>query len=230
MKYIFLLLCIPFISCTQQIKDSSQKAPVVREKIRGYMDKNTNTWICEDSLYITESFGDSITQHCPIMKLDSEGNPISMGLINRQGEVVVPIIYDGLRAGFTDSVCQVNKDNKLGLVNFEGKEIVAPTYKYLAEKAEDGLLRVGKDDLYGMINLKGEIVIPVMYKEADVANEGLVAVMIEPQRWGYVNHKNEMIVKPEFTFVGKFENGKVVLQKADGDDYTVYKDGKVVKN
>jgi hypothetical protein len=89
---------------------------------------------------------------------------------------------------------------------------------------------VRKNDLYGMINLKGEIVIPIVYKGLEAANEGLVAVMIEPQKWGYINHKNEMIIKPEFTYVGTFENGKVILQKADGEDYTVYKDGKVEKN
>ncbi|MNF09413.1 hypothetical protein D3C80_2100720 [compost metagenome] len=57
----------------------------------------------------------------------------------------------------------------------------------------------------------------------------MVAVMIEKQQWGYVNHKNEMIIKPEFTYVDKFENGKVILQKADGENYIVYKDGRVEK-
>ncbi|SEW24816.1 WG containing repeat-containing protein [Chitinophaga sp. YR573] len=230
MKYIFLLLCISAISCAQEIKDSSQKTPIVREKIKGYMDKNSNSWICEDSLYITVSAGDSLTQYFTVLKLDTGGKPISMGLINRQGEIIVPFIYDGVYPVFTDSVCQVNKADKLGLVNFEGKEIVAPTYEYIADKAEDGLLRVGMYNLYGMINLKGEIVIPIVYRDAGVANEGMVAVMIEPQRWGYVNHKNEMVVKPEFTYADKFENGKVTLQKADGEEYSVYKDGKVEKN
>ncbi|WP_177230451.1 WG repeat-containing protein [Chitinophaga sp. CF118] len=230
MKYIFLLLCISVISCTQKIKDSSQKAPVVREKLKGYMDKNSNTWICEDSTYTAESFGDSLTEYASAMKLDAEGNPLGMGLIDRQGTIIVPIIYDGLTVGFTDSVCQVYKGDKKGLVNLEGKEIVAPTYKYINEGAEDGLFRVGKNDLYGMINAKGEIVIPIVYKGLEAANEGLVAVMIEPHRWGYINHKNEMVIKPEFTHHRKFENGKVVLQKADGEEYTVYKDGKVEKN
>lgn len=230
MKYIFLLLCSSVISCAQEIKDSSQKAPIVHEKLKGYMDKNSNTWICEDSMYTAGSFGDSLTEYASAMKLDADGSPLSVGLIDRQGTIIVPIIYDGLRVGFTDSVCQVTKASKLGLVNLEGKEIVAPTYEYIDEKAEDGLFRVSKNDLYGMINLKGEIVIPIVYKDLEPANEGLVAVMIEPQRWGYINHKNEMVVKPEFTYVGTFENGKVILQKADGEEYTVYKDGKVEKN
>lgn len=229
MKYLFLLLCISVISCAQEIKDSSQKAPIVREKLKGYMDKDNDTWICEDSTYATESFSDSLSEYTAAMKLDAEGNTLATGLIDRQGTIIVPIIYDGLTEGFIDSVCQVYKGHKFGLVNLEGKEIVAPIYDDIDQKAHDGLFRVGKDDLYGMINRKGEIVIPIVYKGLEAANEGLVTVMIEPQRWGYINHKNEMVIKPEFTYTGLFENGKVILQKADGEDYIVYKDGKVEK-
>ncbi|UKJ08598.1 WG repeat-containing protein [Solitalea lacus] len=226
-KYLFLLLSIAAISCTQKNK-SVQTKPFEREKLKGYLNKAEDRWICEDSTYEADSFSDSLSQYASVMKMDSDRNPLGMGLINRQGEIMVPIIYDGLGVGFVDSLCQVNKADKLGLVNFEGKEIVAPTYEYISY-AEDGLMRVGKNDLYGMINLKGEIVIPLMYKDARIANEGMIAVMIDPQKWGYINHKNEMIVKPEFTFIDKFENGKVILQKADGEDYIVYKDGRVEK-
>ncbi|WP_291287109.1 hypothetical protein [Flavobacterium sp.] len=38
-----------------------------------------------------------------------------------------------------------------------------------------------------------------------------------------------MIVKPEFTHTAKIENGKVILQKADAQDYIVYKNGKIEK-
>jgi hypothetical protein len=49
------------------------------------------------------------------------------------------------------------------------------------------------------------------------------------QEIGYLNLKNEIVIKPEFTFSGTFENGKVILQKPDGEDYIVYKDGRVEK-
>lgn len=39
-----------------------------------------------------------------------------------------------------------------------------------------------------------------------------------------------MIVKPGFTHTGKFENGKVILKKADAQDYIVYKNGNIEKN
>ena len=45
----------------------------------------------------------------------------------------------------------------------------------------------------------------------------------------YLNLKNEIVIKPEFTFSATFEDGKVILQKPDGEDYIVYKDGRVEK-
>ena len=162
------------------------------------------------------------------MKMDADRNPLGMGLINRKGEIVVPIIYDGLEVGLEGGYCVVTRNNKLGMVNAEGKEIVTPQYEYLDAPVE-GLFRVGKDEKYGIINIKGEIVIPVMYAEVTPAKEGMVAFMREPQRWGYLNLKNEIVIQPEFTFSAAFENGKVILQKADGEDYIVYKDGRIEK-
>jgi hypothetical protein len=114
------------------------------------------------------------------------------------------------------------------MVNGEGKEIVTPQYQYMDEPIE-GLFRVGKDEKYGIINIKGEIVIPVMYAQVEPAKEGMVAFMPEPHKWGYLNLKNEIVIKPEFNFSAPFQNGKVILQKPDGEYYIVYKDGRVKK-
>ncbi len=230
MKYFFIFLVTCIISCNQQNKGSQQKTAAMKEKLKGFFNEKQNRWVCEDTQYSTESFGDDgLSEYASVMKMDVNGNSLGMGLINRKGEIMVPIIYDGLSIGFTDSLCKVIKNDKLGLVNFEGKEIVSPVYQYIAEEAEDGLLRVGRNDLYGMINLQGKIVIPVVYQDLTIANEGMIAFMAEPQRWGFLNHKNEIVVKPEFTYVDKFKDGKVILQKADAEEYIVYRNGKVEK-
>ncbi|MND42076.1 WG repeat-containing protein [Solitalea canadensis] len=224
--YILVLLSILLVSCQPKNNTNNKKT---LEKLSGHLDTVGNCWVGAEPLYSVSRF-EGRSEYTSVSKLDAKGESIGLGLINRKGEIVVPVIYDGLDLGFADGVCQVNKDDKLGLVNTDGIEIVAPTYDYIENGgAVDGLLRVGKNDRYGMISLKGEIVIPVEYQDVIGAYEGMIAVMVEPQRWGYLNHKNEMVVKPEFTFVDKFVNGKVVLQKADGENYIVYKDGRVVK-
>jgi hypothetical protein len=244
---LFTLLCVAVASCTDQDRYETKaphtrqilkghmdtietKAPHTRQILKGHMDsvEGKAIWICDNSAYEANVFDHSRSEYASVVKMDADRNPLAMGLINRKGEIMVPIIYDGLGVGFTDGLCQVHKGNKLGLVNLEGREIVAPQYKYIDQPVE-GLFRVGKDEKYGIMNMKGEIVIPVMYAQVEPAKEGMIAFMKEPQRWGYLNLKNEIVIKPEFTFSAAFKDGKVILQKPDGEDYIVYKDGRVEK-
>jgi len=115
------------------------------------------------------------------------------------------------------------------MVNMESKEIVPPQYDFIEPNAVDGLIKVTKGEKSGIINTKGDIVIPVMYASIMCANEGMFAFMNTPQRWGYINLKNEVIIKPEFTYSEVFENGKAILQKPGGEEYIVYKDGRIEK-
>jgi len=235
-NYVIVLLCIVTASCKPQVKKEAKKeenkaVQQTRKTLKGHMDtvEGQAIWISDDPFYEANAFDDSTSEYASVMKMDADRNPLGMGLINRKGEVVVPIIYDGLEVGLEGGYCVVTKNNKLGMVNAEGKEIVTPQYEIISPKPVEGLLRVTKDGKCGVINTKGEIIIPVIYAEAEPAKEGMVAFMNEPQRWGYLNLKNEIIIKPEFTFSAAFENGKVILQKADGEDYIVYKDGRVEK-
>jgi hypothetical protein len=237
-NYVIVLLCIVTASCKAQVKKEEKKAvqetseavQQLHETLKGHMDtvEGKAIWICDDPTYETDYFAHSRKEYASVYKMDADRNSLGMGLINRKGEIVVPIIYDGLQVGLEGGYCKVSRNNKWGMVNAEGREIVTPQYEYLDDPIE-GLFRVGKDEKYGIINIKGEIVIPVMYAEVTPAKEGMVAFMSEPQRWGFVNLKNEVVIKPEFTFSAAFENGKVILQKPDGEDYIVYKDGRVEK-
>jgi hypothetical protein len=207
-----------------------EKAPQLHEILKGHMEtiEGKALWICDNPTYEADFFAHSRKEYASVTKMDADRNTLAIGLINRKGKIVVPIIYDGLDVGLENGYCKVGKDNKWGMVNAEGREIVTPQYKYIDEPVE-GLLRVGKDDKYGIINMKGEIVIPVVYAQVEPAREGMIAFMKEPQRWGYLNLKNEVVIKPEFTFSAAFQHGKVILQKPDGEDYIVYKDGRVEK-
>ena len=53
--------------------------------------------------------------------------------------------------------------------------------------------------------------------------------MTEPANWGIMDYAGNVICKPEFTHTNLFENGKMILQKADGVNYIVFENGKTVK-
>lgn len=236
-KPLWVLLFIVVASCNQQVKNKKEKEmPKTREILKGYLDtiQGEAVWICEDPAYEADAFDDSTSEYASVMKMDADRNPLGMGIINRKGEIMVPIIYDGLFTGSSNGYFLVIKDDKdgndkYGMVNLEGREIVSPQYDYIEPNPIDGFIHVTKGEKTGLINTKGEIVIPVMYASLITANEGMIAFMNVPQRWGYINLKNEVIIKPEFTNPEKFVNGKAILQKPGGEEYIVYKDGRIEK-
>ena len=58
---------------------------------------------------------------------------------------------------------------------------------------------------------------------------GDLEVIKSPQRWGIMDYKGNIICPAQFTHTNYFRNGKTTLQKADGQNYTVYEDGRIEK-
>ncbi|WP_423737700.1 WG repeat-containing protein [Chitinophaga caseinilytica] len=196
------------------------------EKLAGHLDSVNNIWVADDTRYSPDPFS---SPESPYATVSIPGDTAVVGLINRKGEIVVPIRYHQISLGFAYGLNNVGIGDKHGLVNEYGQEVVPPVYDYIAMDVEDSLIRIGMNDKYGLIDLQGKVVIPLEYADVKSVGEGMVAVMKEPQRWGIVNLKNERIHPPVFTYTDRFVNGVVTLQQADGEDYLVYANGTVKK-
>ncbi|WP_126247005.1 WG repeat-containing protein [Chitinophaga rhizosphaerae] len=233
--YICTLMAFFLIGCqskqqpAQQQQQSSSTGPAnpKREKLAGRLDSVNNIWIADDKRYEPSGFEG---KYASVSRTDSASGASVIGLINREGEIVVPIRYDGIDLGFSNGVNNVVKGDKYGLVNEDGVEVVPVIYRHIGTLVEDSLLRVSLDgEKFGMIDLQGKVVIPLEYGDVRSVGEGMVAVMKEPQRWGIMNWKREWVHPAVFTFTDRFVNGVVTLQKADGEDYLVYTNGEIKK-
>jgi hypothetical protein len=233
--YLCIFIAVFLFGCQSQQQPSQQEAPTgtaytKREKLAGRLDSVNNIWIAEDKRYEPSAFDGNDGRYASVSRYDSASGASVVGLINRNGEIVVPVRYDGIDLGFADGLNNVVKDGKYGLVNEDGVELVPPKYQHIGTLAEDSLLRVSLDgEKFGMIDLQGRVVIPLEYGDVRSVGEGMVAVMKEPQRWGIMNRKLEWVHPAVFTFTDRFVNGVVTLQKADGEDYLVYSNGTVKK-
>lgn len=242
MKIIVLsYVMVALLSCQSKNKEevkSTKTAPVETtqtvqkdsgdygKQVKGHYDKKEDAWISEDPFYESVYFNGS--DFGSVQRLvDNEDEP-NMGLINKQGKIVVSTKYNGMSIGFTDGFCKVGLNNNWGLVDDKGKEILPPVYSDI-QADKDGIFRISKDGKFGFADQTGKVLIPPKYESVEYAGDGLFFFMKEPSRWGVKNFKEEIIVQPEFTYTSKFVNGKTVLQKEDGEDYIVYTSGKVVK-
>ena len=71
--------------------------------------------------------------------------------------------------------------------------------------------------------------VAIKYSDLCLVGKNRITFMKSLQRWGIMDYKGNIICPAQFTHVNYFRNGKTTLQKADGQNYTVYEDGRVEK-
>lgn len=252
--YLILLLFALCISCqTKETKKETKKeikkdieeikkeTPVPENskikltQLPGKYNEVEDAWENTDPKY-DEHLSFNKDNYVSFNVFDKEGNSLAMGLIDKKGKVIIQPVYDYVMPGFVNGMCEVQDvNNKMGMVNEQGVEIVKPQYDRIninssEMRIDKKLLRVDHNDKSGFIDSKtGKVIIPIIYEGIDLVGEGLVMFMHEPQKWGIMNYKSKIIVEPIFTHTNIFKNGKTSLQKADGENYTVYADGRVIK-
>lgn len=167
----------------------------------------------------------------------------NVGLLNQQGEVVIPFEYNRLELSDDEkTLLAMKKDSELyGFIDISGKEIVPFKYKKAAEFSE-GLAAVSEDGKkMGFIDLTGKWVIPaqydwqgltpyrftdgavVVYQDAprEIKNplNGETATLNIPQA-AVINAKNEIIVPfGQYERMDGFKEGLArveVKAKSDG--------------
>ncbi|MCL1902987.1 MAG: WG repeat-containing protein [Oscillospiraceae bacterium] len=95
-------------------------------------------------------------------------NKIEYGIINTNGEIVLPIEYDSmggyLSKNYTDGLLTVRKNGISGILDTNTRFIIPLEYNYnLAYLPVKDLAIVVKDDKEGIITLNNEVVLPLEY-------------------------------------------------------------------
>ena len=128
------------------------------------------------------------------------------GFIDESGAVVIPIIYDGVRAeadvnkSFFEGAAAVLVGEKWGFIDRSGNEIVPPTYD-MADFFSEGLaaVRVGdwETGKWGYVDKSGNVVTPITYDAAAPFSEGLAGVVVE-RNTGYIDKTGNFVIPPRY--------------------------------
>lgn len=127
--------------------------------------------------------------------------------INRNGEEVKTVFYEGLGRAFSE------KNGKYGYVDKSGKFVIEPQFSS-ADRFRGGLARVSvvfvvgnlRMEKWGFINREGVFINKPEYDELKDFCEGLAAVK-KYGKWGYIDKKGIEVIKPQFTMAGNFSEG-----------------------
>ena len=159
--------------------------------------------------------------------IDKDGK---YGVINRKGEIIVPVEYDFIFQYGDDSesdMFTVEMGDKLVFYDTLGNQVLKPYYDYESHNFfSEGLAVVSRNNKYGFINLNCKEVIKLQYDSAYSFSEGLAAVCLNG-KWGFINKRNKVVIPFQYDDVNTFYDGLAAV-KLNGKYGFVNKEGKQV--
>lgn len=120
------------------------------------------------------------------------------GFINKQGKIILPIVYDKI----------LEREPDVYTGEFVDKEVLG-----------NGLLLVKKNGLYGYIDCDKTIeLIPCIYTHASAFKEGLAAVSMTDKKsyspiFGYINTEGQLVLPFEYDSARPFIEGCAIVSK-----------------
>lgn len=150
------------------------------------------------------------------------------GMINRKGQVVLPIEYEhitGLNGDIPpyDAIWWVRKNGLYGAIN-EKAQLIIPL-KYTDIKLfENGHALVKSNDFWGLINKRDKTVFPFSiteYKQFATSKSQSRTLAKQGDHWGIINHKGKTIIPFVYARWEEVQDWHIVrLYKADGSYVT----------
>ncbi|WP_418360632.1 WG repeat-containing protein [Sphingobacterium detergens] len=219
---------------TKAVKEGVEEAVLLIGQLPGKYNMAEDIWENPDTAY--EQFirfdGESLaTFH----RTDANGDLGTVGIVDKTGKVIVQPNYFSTTTKPHFGFFEVqDSKQRVGLINEKGVEVVPPQYESIFLDAslmaiDSTIIKVSKDGKQGFIDHNGAIVVPFKYQVLDVVGKNRIMYMESPQHWGLMDYNSKILTDPVFTFSNIFVDGKTVLQQADGEEYTLYEDGKIVK-
>jgi hypothetical protein len=177
-----------------------------------------------------------------LLRISTTRNGLTQnGIINTNGEVIVPLIYDNMNLWwggrfYSHELIGVSRNDKWGFIDIKGNVVVPLEYNHVSP-FDNGFAYVWRDIItnqgwsesrVGVINSKGEFVIPLTDNYEDISHfsEGFAAVLVggrNSSKWGYINISGDLVVPPMFDSANQFLNGYAIANigrwwDGDGDE------------
>ena len=158
---------------------------------------------------------------------DIYGTGGKWGVIDKNGKVVIPFIYDRISGNFEgDSYAIAQIAQQSFTLDKTGKKISYPEFDNVPGNFyRTAYSPASKGDKWGLIDKSGKVVIPLEHEAVQWEGEGLVPVK-KDGKWGYMDLKGKWIIAAVYEYAPRFEKGFAV-PKLNGKYGCINKQGKV---
>ena len=150
-------------------------------------------------------------------------NERKYGMINKSGEIVVPLIYSHLYyvTGNPDSfdredIIDAKKDGKWGLLDRKGNVVVPCEYDGEGFGWTENMASVILDGKCGFVDMEtSELVIPCTYINVGMFHDGL-AFLQKGERYGYIDKTGKVVIPFLYDHAYDFHEGLAKVHKKGG--------------
>ena len=193
--------------------DSIGQGSIVDKGI-GYID-NTGDWLIEE----TNTWGRLLGRGLDSGKYGSFYNYFSqnglsvqlesatqkMGAINKQGQVVIPFVYDNM-GPFVDGLAIIVVEEKYGLINEEGTEVIPPSKEWIG-RINDGFMPYMQNGKIGYLkdnNGTFEVAITPQFEKANYSysdyhfSDDGYAVVYKGGKWLIIDTTGKIVLESDF--------------------------------
>lgn len=140
-----------------------------------------------------------------------------VGLINRNGEVVIPLEYRTLK-NYDQELISVKKGDLWGFVDKNGELVIPMRYKSVdGFKNNFCVIKDGK--LQGLINKRGNTIIPLKYERIYPLGKSNYGFTLD-QKYGAYDTTGVEVLAPIYDRISPFNLGNTIVKK--DDKYGVY--------
>lgn len=130
------------------------------------------------------------------------------GAVNRQGEEIIPCIYDWMGAYFENGVNRVRLNGKWGLIDTKGKQLTPLHFEMLGDSRFSSLALAPNQNLipakkftkWGYIDLNGKTIIPFEFDFASNFN-GSIAVVGRDSLCALINTSGVLIMPFTYQYI-----------------------------
>jgi hypothetical protein len=118
------------------------------------------------------------------------------GLVDEQGKIILPPVYDDISAIWSNGTTTIRKDNREGLVDDLGRVIIPPAYDEV-EWMKDGRIPALSAGRWGFLDEKGKTVIPFEYEGVHGFDDGIAEIK-KDGRWRKIDTQGRVFLPLEY--------------------------------
>ena len=178
---------------------------------------------CDDTCYYTyidktgkqafpmsfSSAGDFVKGRAVVALKYCAGEPCQYGTINRQGQFVIPAIYQDLQP-ISEGLYVAHNSQGYGFIDETGKIIIAFKYQDATSFAE-GISAVKHDSTWIFIDNTGGQLFPQSFATVTAFSSGLAAVTTNDSTFGYINKGGEWAIPSIYEYAEPFEGDTAIV-------------------